>query len=60
VEISPVVCTKSITIKEEAPVVIGIKNHSKRAIGLGSDYSRLLRVRLEHDEGPAGIKFKLN
>jgi hypothetical protein len=55
-----VVSAKSITNKEEAPVVIGIKNRSERAIGLGSDYSRLLRVRLEHNEGPTGISFKLN
>jgi hypothetical protein len=55
-----VVSAKSITNKEEAPVVIGIKNRSERAIGLGSDYSRLLRVRLEHNEGPKGISFKLN
>jgi hypothetical protein len=48
VEITSVNVAKSITIKEEAPVVVGIFNRSNRAIGISSEYSRLLRVRLDH------------
>jgi hypothetical protein len=51
---------KSITIKEEAPVVVGIFNRSNRAIGISSEYSRLLRVRLDHKDGASAISFKHN
>jgi hypothetical protein len=60
IELSPVVSAKSISIKEEAPVVIGIINRSDRAVGIKSDFSRLLRVRIEHLKGPSGISFKIN
>jgi hypothetical protein len=60
VEISAVICAKSISIKEEAPVVVGIINRSNRAVGVNANFSRLLRVKLEHLDGPSGISFKIN
>jgi hypothetical protein len=51
VECSLISSANSITIVEEAPIAIGIKNISNRAIGINADYSRLLLLRLRHSDG---------
>ena len=37
IEISEVIYAKSVTIKEEAPITIGIRNISSKDFGMGAD-----------------------
>jgi hypothetical protein len=51
VKCSQISLVNSITIAEEAPIAIGIKNISNRAIGINAEYSRLLLLRLRYSDG---------